>query len=452
MHHDHAAFALPAPEPLTTVRLFDFDVVSESGDRVVDHLLAPGRRRVHFVNAHCINLAARDLSYARALRSADVVLPDGAGIELAFRAVGHRMAENLNGTDFGPRLLAEAAGRGKSVFLFGGRPGTADAAAARLARDIPGLVIAGTRDGYEGARDTEAAIRAINASGADILMVAMGVPLQDQWIADHGDDLTPPLTLGVGALFDFLAGNVSRAPRLLRKVRGEWLWRLAVEPRRMFRRYVIGNPEFLFRTLGLIAPHTIAKRAFDLLVAGAVILALSPLFALTALAIKADTRGPVFFRQTRVGRNGQPFSMLKFRSMAVDAEARRDALLATSDRSGVCFKSRTDPRVTRVGRLLRRYSIDELPQVFNVLTGDMSIVGPRPALPNEVAAYPPRALGRLAVKPGLTGVWQVSGRAEIGFDKMVDMDIAYARTRSVLLDAVLLALTFRAVLTGRGAY
>jgi lipopolysaccharide/colanic/teichoic acid biosynthesis glycosyltransferase len=138
--------------------------------------------------------------------------------------------------------------------------------------------------------------------------------------------------------------------------------------------------------------------------------------------------------------------------MYIDAEARRAELLAHSDREGLCFKSRKDPRITRVGGLLRRFSVDELPQIINVLRGDMAIVGPRPALPQEVAVYPPRAMGRLTVKPGLTGIWQVSGRAEISFDRMIDMDLAYARSPSLLLDIVLIAMTFRAVVSGRGAY
>jgi lipopolysaccharide/colanic/teichoic acid biosynthesis glycosyltransferase len=144
--------------------------------------------------------------------------------------------------------------------------------------------------------------------------------------------------------------------------------------------------------------------------------------------------------------------MIKFRSMHTDAEERRATLLAQSDRDGVCFKSRHDPRVTRVGRLLRRASLDELPQLFNVLRGDMAMVGPRPGLPEEVAAYPARAMARLAVKPGITGIWQVSGRADVGFEQMIDMDLAYVRSRSLLLDLMLMALTVRAVVGGRGAY
>jgi lipopolysaccharide/colanic/teichoic acid biosynthesis glycosyltransferase len=138
--------------------------------------------------------------------------------------------------------------------------------------------------------------------------------------------------------------------------------------------------------------------------------------------------------------------------MSLDAETRREAILSTSDREGVCFKSRSDPRITPVGRFIRRFSIDELPQILNVLRGEMSIVGPRPALPCEVEAYPARARGRLAVKPGITGIWQVSGRADIGFDKMIDMDLAHASSRTILLDIVVILMTFRAVVSGRGAY
>jgi lipopolysaccharide/colanic/teichoic acid biosynthesis glycosyltransferase len=127
-------------------------------------------------------------------------------------------------------------------------------------------------------------------------------------------------------------------------------------------------------------------------------------------------------------------------------------MLESSDREGTCFKARQDPRITRVGRFIRRASIDELPQIINVLRGEMSIVGPRPALPREVALYPKRAFGRLAVKPGITGIWQVSGRADVSFDKMVEMDLIYARSRNVLLDLILILLTVRAVVSGRGAY
>jgi lipopolysaccharide/colanic/teichoic acid biosynthesis glycosyltransferase len=194
------------------------------------------------------------------------------------------------------------------------------------------------------------------------------------------------------------------------------------------------------------------KRAFDICAALLALLALWPLFLVIAVVIRATSAGPAFFVQTRIGRNGARFGMIKFRSMYLDAEARRAALEAASDRDGLCFKMRDDPRVTPVGRFLRRTSLDELPQLFNVLVGEMSLVGPRPALPQEVAAYPAKAMGRLAVLPGITGVWQVSGRAEVGFDAMISMDLAYARAQSFVLDLAIIARTMGVVLTGRGAY
>lgn len=442
--------------PLPTRPILGVPVVDATTRDTVDALLDGAARRVYFLNAHCANIRARNAGYAAALDRADMVLPDGIGVELAARMTGDRLTENLNGTDFTPELLRAAARRGLSVFLFGAAPGTAEAAGHRLALTIPGLRIAGTRDGYAGAADSAAAVTAINASGADILLVAMGVPMQELWIDRHADRLAPRLVLGVGALFDFLAGNVRRAPLAVRKARMEWGWRLAMEPRRMANRYLVGNAVFLARAsahaVRQIRAETAVKRAFDMGATGLLILLAAPLLLLVALAIRLESRGPVLFRQVRVGENGTPFTMFKFRSMHVDAEARLASIRAQSDRAGICFKSRHDPRVTRIGRLMRRYSIDELPQIFNVFLGSMSLVGPRPALPREVAEYPQRARERLAAKPGITGLWQVSGRADIGFDKMVDMDLAYVRSRSLLLDLLLLAMTARAVVSGRGAY
>lgn len=196
----------------------------------------------------------------------------------------------------------------------------------------------------------------------------------------------------------------------------------------------------------------VMKRMLDLAFASIVVALVSPLIIAVVAIIKITSPGPAFFRQTRVGRHGETFEMLKFRSMYIDAEARRAALLEGSDRSGVCFKQKSDPRVTPIGRFIRRYSIDELPQVLNVLKGDMSLVGPRPALPEEVAQYSEEARGRLEAVPGMTGLWQVSGRADVGFERMVKMDIAYAKTHNVFLDLLIMALTFRAVLSARGAY
>lgn len=421
----------------------------------ISRVLAPGRRRVSFLNAHCANVAAHDDRYAAALERSEMVLADGVGVAMAANMAGTRIRENLNGTDFVPKLLTFAAQRGQTVYLLGGEPGTAERAAAALCRQIPGLRIAGTRDGFSGSED-QAAIMDINASGADILLVAMGVPLQELWIDRNFNFLKARICMSVGGLFDFLAGNVSRAPKWVRRAKSEWGWRLLMEPRRMAKRYLIGNIAFLARAalwpFSQTSPVQKVKRLADIVLSLGGLLVLGPVLLCLMALIRLESSGPPIFKQQRVGENGRVFTLYKLRSMAADSEARRADLLATSDRDGVCFKSRSDPRITRVGRFIRRYSLDELPQIVNVLKGDMSVVGPRPALPEEVAAYSTRAMGRLAIKPGLTGLWQVSGRADIGFDQMVEMDLAYAASKSLWLDVIIFFATFRAILSGRGAY
>jgi exopolysaccharide biosynthesis WecB/TagA/CpsF family protein len=431
-------------------------LVDDTSSNAINLLLSDGKRRANFMNAHCCNVAARDRHYAAAIETSNVLLPDGFGIDLAAKMSGHKLTENLNGTDFIPALLKEAASRGRSVYLFGGKVGVAEAAAVALMANISNLNIAGTRDGYEGGANDDVVVDAINASGADIVLVALGVPHQELWLYRNADKLNARLTMGVGAALDFFSGNIVRAPRWVRKARSEWVWRLAQEPRRLASRYLLGNGVFLGRaavtTMRQLTFSSVASRALDIAVAGSALIALMPALAATVIAIKLDSRGPVIFKQTRIGKDGTPFDFYKFRSMTQDAEARRTAVLSSSDREGICFKSRTDPRITRVGKFIRRFSIDELPQIYNVLRGEMAIVGPRPALPSEVARYPMRAMGRLAVKPGITGVWQVSGRADIGFDRMIDMDLAYASSRTIFLDLILILMTFRAVVSGRGAH
>lgn len=194
------------------------------------------------------------------------------------------------------------------------------------------------------------------------------------------------------------------------------------------------------------------KRVLDIALILLSVPVILPVLLGLALAVRLSSAGPILFFQTRIGRDGKPFRMVKFRSMYPDAEARRAALLAQSDRAGLCYKHKDDPRVTPIGRILRRSSLDELPQLWNVLRGDMSLVGPRPALPEEVALYSPAARERLAGLPGLTGLWQVSGRADISFDEMVAMDVCYLRSASLLGDLVLICRTFGAVASARGAY
>ena len=194
------------------------------------------------------------------------------------------------------------------------------------------------------------------------------------------------------------------------------------------------------------------KRILDLLLIIMALPVLVLVFATIAFAVRATSSGPAFFIQKRIGRNGMPFGMIKFRSMYVDAEARRAEVVGSSDRAGLCFKSKDDPRITPFGKILRRSSLDELPQLINVLIGQMSLVGPRPALPQEVAEYPAAAMERLRVLPGITGAWQVACRADLGFDEMVALDVSYVRHANLSVDLRILAQTFGAVTSGRGAY
>lgn len=199
--------------------------------------------------------------------------------------------------------------------------------------------------------------------------------------------------------------------------------------------------------------YEFSKRVLDCLGAGVGLLLLTPLFLLLSLLIRLDSRGPVLFSQTRVGKDGEEFRCWKFRSMFVDAEARKAELAAANEMAGgVIFKMKRDPRITRVGRFIRKASIDELPQLWNVLAGDMSLVGPRPPVPQEVAQYTPYERQRLAVKPGLTCFWQVSGRSDLPFDEQVKLDIHYTQVRCFRLDIELLLRTIPAVLFARGAY
>jgi exopolysaccharide biosynthesis polyprenyl glycosylphosphotransferase len=202
----------------------------------------------------------------------------------------------------------------------------------------------------------------------------------------------------------------------------------------------------------LTGHRRITKDLFDKAAAGLGVLFLLPVLLSLALAVKVTSRGPVFFRQQRVGRDGRTFSMLKFRSMVTGAERMVEALEEESDGNGVLFKKKDDPRITRVGKVLRRYSLDELPQLFNVLRGHMSLVGPRPPLPTEVERYGFDMHRRFLVKPGLTGLWQVSGRSDLSWDDSVRIDVRYVENWSLTFDFMILWKTVGAVVRGSGAY
>ncbi len=195
------------------------------------------------------------------------------------------------------------------------------------------------------------------------------------------------------------------------------------------------------------------KRTLDVAVASLALVVLSPVFLLTWLAIRLTSRGPAFYAQTRVGRDGRHFAFYKFRSMYIGADAEKRMLMARNESTdGVIFKMRNDPRITAMGRFIRKASIDELPQLWNVVKGDMTLVGPRPPLPSEVAQYSLEERKRLNVIPGITCLWQVSGRSDIPFCEQVRLDKEYIRTHGIWNDFLILMRTIPAIITGRGAY
>jgi exopolysaccharide biosynthesis polyprenyl glycosylphosphotransferase len=195
------------------------------------------------------------------------------------------------------------------------------------------------------------------------------------------------------------------------------------------------------------------NRFFDIIISAIALLLLSPFLLVVALLIRLDSKGKIFFAQTRVGKGGNLFTMWKFRSMHIDAQEHKALLIKENEmQGGILFKMKNDPRVTGVGRIIRKFSIDELPQLWNVLIGDMSLVGPRPLLPSEVAQYTPYQWRRLKVTPGITCIWQVSGRSDIPFSQQVKMDLEYIANQSFFNDIMLLLKTIPAVLKTRGAY
>lgn len=221
---------------------------------------------------------------------------------------------------------------------------------------------------------------------------------------------------------------------------------------RVTPRSIGGLMSLSINAVRLTRAQAIAKRTFDIVLSSIGLLMIAPILLTVAAAIKLAGGGPVLFRQRRVGRHRQPFTLLKFRTMVPSAELQLAGLLSRNEADGPLFKLKDDPRITRVGRFLRRYSLDELPQLFNVLRGEMSLVGPRPPLPTEVALYEDWQLDRLEVRPGITGLWQVSGRSELSFDEYVRLDLFYIENWSMLYDLFVVAKTVPMLMLPRGAY
>ena len=221
---------------------------------------------------------------------------------------------------------------------------------------------------------------------------------------------------------------------------------------RIHIRPVAGLPLLYVEEPRFSGPKLVAKATIDILGSLLVVVLAAPLLFVVALAIKIGDRGPILFRQERVGIGNKHFRIWKFRSMVSDAEARLAEVKDVGAGNDVMFKAKNDPRITPVGRLIRRFSIDELPQLFNVLRGEMSLVGPRPPLPSEVERYEDTARRRLLVKPGITGLWQISGRSDLSWEDTVRLDVYYVENWSGIGDLVIMARTIRAVLSRKGAY
>lgn len=277
--------------------------------------------------------------------------------------------------------------------------------------------------------DTPSVLSAIDSCAADAVAVSAGVQLHPHTIRQLGWELA---SRNVGLIM---------APALT-----------DIAGPRIHTQQVAGLPLVHVTTPTLEGGQRVAKRLFDIVVSGMLIILTSPLMAFVAALVRMDSAGPVLFKQNRVGIEGRHFQMLKFRSMVLDAEARLPDLEDRNEGQGVLFKMRNDPRVTRVGGLLRRYSLDELPQLFNIFGGSMSLVGPRPPLPREVEAYEQDVRRRLLVKPGLTGLWQVSGRSNLSWQDSVRLDLYYVENWSLAGDLVILLRTVRAVFHSTGAY
>mgnify|MGYP001609591999 CR=1 FL=1 len=672
-------------------------VTPESFLHRLEQFITDGEKHiVLYANADCLNQAVFDRRYAKILQEAELVCADGMGVVWASRLTGEPLPERVNVGDMIEPFCALAACKGYRLFLLGGAPGVAQRAAERLKQRFPLLQIVGVRGGYFSTNDVAEVIAQINHVQPHVLLVGMGVPKQEKWMWQHRHVLQVPVLWGVGAAIEYQAGRVPRAPRWMRRSGSEWCFRLLVEPKRLWRRYLLGSAFFVLRAYALLltdallvmlawfgaywicrglgqplgialnpfAPYLkgvlpivgiwlvacagfglyrrstamsalaelaqviratwagmfstmavafllrefsfgrpvvvlsgaltfvllstsrfltrrlvqrlarqgiglrralivgtgplakrlkeeiemlpmgydvlgfvndgeaayevpqetilgslhqlshfvrdlhvqdvfvashglnlheklnllvsqeqesinfhivseeletcarrlpmsrvvelpllhlpfervngwyeLTKRVFDMVAAGLGFLVCLPLLGVTLVIITLELPGPALFIQERIGKGGKPFRMYKFRTMAAHAPA-----------YAISPNDLTDPRVTQFGRFLRRWSLDELPQLVNVLKGQMSLVGPRPEMPFLVSQYEPWQQQRLAVSPGLTGLWQVLGRKDLLLHRHLEYDLYYVRHRGWLLDLVILLRTIPAVLFRRGAF
>ena len=483
--------------PLRAVRLGTawVHVLTETQcvDIILDALTRGYGGSVLTMNLDILRRFQRKPECAEFYKRSDMIIADGKPIVWACRILGSPLPERVSGSNLICRLSAAAAREGRSVFLLGGMPGTAQKAASLLRARFAGLRVAGTfcpEMNFENTPGRVASIlRTVSDARPDIVYVALGSPKQERLIMRLREVHPCAWYIGVGISFSFLSGHIRRAPLWMQKAGLEWIHRLAQEPERLYKRYLLQGIPFVVHLLGSALVRRVArkkkgdcfhsnipksrktssdmlakridkgqpyrrkyKRAFDCMIALPCLVLLVPLMGLIALVIKLSSPGPLIFSQKRIGLGGRRFTLYKFRTMACRSESRLAQLLLYNEMDGPVFKMTNDPRVAGpFQKLLRKTGLDELPQLWNVLSGDMSIVGPRPPLPDEVAQYNSYQKMRISVKPGLTCLWQILPRRnKIGFDKWTAMDIEYIETYSFSLDLKIIIRTFPAIILGYG--
>lgn len=467
--------------------LFDNLKLNEVMDFVKNSIENNLKKTIFFINADCLNKTFNDEEYKHILKKSDLLLPDGSGVNMACNILDKPLCENVNGTDMLPHICELAQENGYRIYLLGAKNGVAYKMKEELRKKYPNIIIVGVDNGYfRNQREEIEAIKKINRTKTNILLVAMGAPVQEKFIKKYKSRINTNIIFAVGGLFDFYSNRIKRAPLFLREIGFEWVYRILQEPKRMWRRYVVGNPLFLFRVYKYknqlakkdvmhsylknyeqssrrykikkslwafsIVLRDTTKRVLDFVAAIILMILFTPLFLAVAMIIKFTSKGNIFFIQQRVGLHGKIFNMYKFRSMVVDAEELKSKLMQQNQsKDGVIFKMKDDPRITKIGKFIRKTSIDELPQLLNVLKGQMSLVGPRPPVIEEVKLYNMDDKKRLDVKPGITCIWQVSGRSTIPFKEQVRMDKEYIKNQSIYMDVVLLLKTIPAVLFQKGS-
>lgn len=424
------------------MKFLDLNISDLSKNGFIDTLMSFGHnkneiKKIFYVNAHCINMALKNSDYRDILRRADLIFPDGMSVVWASRILGAPLKERVNSTEVFDAFCVNVIKEHMSIYLFGAEGRVIDNAVTKLRNKYPGLNIAGYHHGYCSTDENNRIIEEINRVKPDFLIVGMGAPKQEMWISANLDRLEVGVCWAVGSLFDYLGGKIIQPPLWIRRCGLEWSSRLLQEPGRLWRRYLIGNAMFIFLVLreflkntGRSKIYSIIKRFMDIC-AGMIVLIISlPFLIIASVLIKLESAGPAIFTQKRVGMNGKEFFMYKFRTMVKDAPPYE-------------FKmKRNDPRITkRMGRFLRDTGLDELPQVWNVLKGEMSLVGPRPEMPFIAYKYTEKERERLMVKPGITGLWQISGKTEEPITSHLEYDLDYIKKRSLILDFMIILKT-----------